>query len=128
MDRSLIFTVNPDCGNSPKEKSIKELNLAFAKGDVTFLSKYVTDDIIWDIVGDKIIKGKEAFVKSFEEMKKNIVSELILDNIITHGAEAASFGKIIMQNGKKYSFADFYLFTSSGSKKIKYINSFIIEI
>ena len=43
---------SPDCGNSPKMELLKEFNIAFAKGDVKFITESVTDDIVWNIIGD----------------------------------------------------------------------------
>ena len=58
---------SPNCGNSPKMEFIKQFNIAFAEGNVAFLTENVTDDIIWNITGDQKIEGIKAFT---EELKK----------------------------------------------------------
>ena len=50
-----------NCGNSPKMEFIKQFNIAFAKGDVAFLTENVTEDIVWIMIGDQKIEGIKAF-------------------------------------------------------------------
>ncbi len=38
-----------NCGNSPKMVFLKEFNIAFAKGNMEFIAKIVTDDIVRNI-------------------------------------------------------------------------------
>lgn len=120
--------VNADCGNAPKREFLKELNVAFAKGNLEFLADSVTDKIVWNIVGDTLIEGKEKFAEELGKMKDERVGELILDRILTHGKEGAVSGIMKMLNGKKYAFSDFYEFSGAKGTKIKSIVSFVIEI
>lgn len=119
---------SPNCGNSPKMEFLKEFNIAFAKGDVEFVTESVTDEIIWNIIGDREIEGKERFVEELERMKSEKASELIIDQILSHGKEGAANGIVKMQNGKKYAFSDFYVFNGAKGEKIKSITSYVIEI
>lgn len=122
------ISVSTDCGNAPKKEFLKEINIAFAKGNSDFLTESVTDKIVWDIVGDKKIEGKEKFTEELEKMKMKKASELILDRILTHGKEGAVSGIMRTQNGKKYAFSDFYEFSGAKAAKVKSITSYVIEI
>ena len=122
------INIGPDCGNSPKKQFLKELNIAFAKSDSDFLIASVTDKIIWDIIGDKKIEGKENFVEEQEKMKSQKVSELIVERILTHGKEGAVSGIMKMSNDKKFAFSDFYEFSGAKGAKVRAITSYIIEI
>ncbi len=122
------ITSNPNCGNSPKMEFIKQFNIAFAKGNVEFLNESVTDEIVWNIIGDKKIMGKENFMEELEKMKTEKTNELILDQILSHGKEGAANGIMKMQNGKKYAFSDFYKFYNTKGAKVKSITSYAIEI
>src|SRR5690625_3352297 len=102
------ITSNPNCGNSPKMEFIEQFNIAFAKGNIEFLTESVTDEIVWNIIGDKKIMGKENFMKELEKLKAEKTSELILDQILSHGKEGAANGIMKIQNGKKYAFSHFY--------------------
>ena len=119
---------SPNCGNSPKMAFLKEFNIAFAKGDIEFLAECVTDDVEWAIVGYKTIGGKENFVKEFKEMQSEKVKELVIDQILSHGKEGATNGKMIMQNGTTYAFGDFYKFKTTKGQKLQSITSHVIEI
>ncbi len=123
-----ITVVRDDCGNAPKKEIIKQLNIAFARSDVETLSEMVTDDIVWEIKGDKTIEGKEAFVDELNGMKDAPVTEYIIDRVLTHGIEGAASGEIIMEDGKRYAYSDFYYFNRAKSSKIKSITSYLVEV
>lgn len=118
----------PNCGNSPKMEFLKEFNIAFAKGNLAFLMESVTDDVVWEIMGDKKMEGKQRFVDGLEQMKNEKASELVLHQILSHGKEGAANGIIIMENGKKYAFSDFYIFKGAKGTKIKSITSYVVRI
>lgn len=119
---------SPNCGNSPKITFLKEFNIAFAKGNLEFLIKNVTDEIVWNIIGDRKIEGKVKFKEELGKMKSEKATELIIEQILSHGKEGASNGIMKMQNGKKYAFSDFYVFKNTKSTVLKSITSYVIEI
>lgn len=119
---------SPNCGNSPKMGFLKEFNIAFARGDVKFLVESVTEDIVWNIIGDRKITGKDNFTYELEKMKTEKASELELEQILSHGKEGAANGTMKMQSGKKYAFSDFYQFNGAKGAKIISITSYVIEI
>ncbi|WP_215222631.1 nuclear transport factor 2 family protein [Echinicola shivajiensis] len=119
---------SPNCGNSPKMELIKKLNIAFAKGNVEFITESVTDEIVWEIIGDKKIEGKEKFTVELEKMKSEKATELTLKQILSHGKEGAANGIMKMKNGKTYAFSDFYIFQGAKGVKIKNITSYLIEV
>jgi len=119
---------SPNCGNSPKMEFLKLFNIAFAKGDVAFLNENVTDDIVWNMIGDKKLEGIKAFTEELEKMQSVKASELILNQIISHGKEGAVNGVMTMENGKQYAFSDFYLFQSAKGEKLKEITSYCIKL
>jgi hypothetical protein len=122
------ITSSPNCGNSPKMEFIKQFNIAFANGDIERIITSVTDDIVWDIIGDKKIKGKEHFTKELEKMRSLETAELIIEQILSHGKEGAANGIIRMQNGQQYAFADFYTFKGASGTQIKAITSYVLEV
>ena len=121
-------TVSADCGNSPKKLFLKQLTIAFAEGDMAFVTENVGDDISWDMTGDKHVQGKGAFIEALEQGKKSKVVELVIDKIITHGKEGAVNGEIKMVDGQEYGFCDVYEFRGAKGASIKSIQSYVIEI
>ncbi|MEB2782946.1 nuclear transport factor 2 family protein [Algoriphagus sp. C2-6-M1] len=121
-----IINVKADCGNSPKMAFLKEFNIAVAEQNIKFLKESVSDTIIWDIVGDKKIEGKENFVQELEKIKKT--AELTLLQILSHGKEGATNGLIKIQNGEKYAFSNFYKFIGAKGSLIKSITTYLIKL
>lgn len=124
----LNVTVNTSCKNSPKREFLKDWNIAFAKGNGTFVLDSVSDDVTWNRVGEKVTRGKEAFAKALEEIETAEATELILDKIVTHGKEGAVNGTMVMENGEHYAFCDVYEFTNTKGTTIKSIASYVIKI
>lgn len=122
------ITINSDCGNSSKKEFLKKINIAFAQADSDFLIESVTDDIVWEMVGDKTIEGKEDFAAVLEEMKEKAASELLVEQILTHGREGAVNGVITASSGNKYAFSDFYKFRGAKGAKIKRLTSYVIKL
>jgi hypothetical protein len=119
---------SPNCGNSPKMEFLKKFNIAFAEGNIEFLTKCVAAEIVWNIIGDRKIEGIDEFTEELEKMKSKKATELIIDQILSHGKEGASNGVMKMQNGKKYAFSDFYVFKNTKSTDLKSITSYVVEI
>lgn len=119
---------SPNCGNSPKMEFLKQFNIAFAEWNIAFLTKNVTDNIVWNIIGDKKVEGIKAFTKELEKMQSIKASELRIDQILSHGKEGAANGVKTMENGKEYAFSGFYVFQSAKGVKIKAITSYCMEI
>jgi len=121
------ITINPDCGNSPKKAFIRDLNIAFAEGNGSYILDHVSEDIKWLMYGDFEIMGKEAFKEEIDKMV-NYPSpeEFTLESIITHGSEAAVNGTMVME-GNAFAFCDIFRFQSAGSKIIVEIKSYIIK-
>ena len=124
----LNVTVNTSCKNSPKREFLKDWNIAFAEGNSAFVLGSVGDDVIWNIVGDKVIVGKAAFENTFAEMKTNKATALTLHKIVIHGKEGTVNGAIVVENGKHYAFCDVYEFTNAKGTTINSIMSYVIEI
>lgn len=121
----LRVQINCDC-SGPKKEFLRDFNLAYGNGDTQFIIDSASDDIIWEIFGDRTISGKEQFALATKEMAKSETYELEIHSIITHGKEAAVRGKMTMNN-KTYAFCDIYEFTSAGSSTISKMYTFVLD-
>ena len=117
-----------DCGNSPKNIFVQDLTIALAKRDSKFILGNVTDDIRWNIVGDKLIKGKDSFAKALEKIKSDKAVQLTVHHVATHGKAGAVNGTTKMKDGKTRAFCDVYEFSNSKGNTVKEITSYIIEV
>lgn len=118
-----------DCGNSPRKLLLKELNTAFVNGVVDSVLEHVRDDIVWEVIGDKSFDGKRAVHLHLQQLANRPITELHIENIITHGNTAAVNGLITVADGRQWAFCDVYVFGGFGrNAKIKKITSFCIEV
>jgi hypothetical protein len=75
-----------DCGNSPKNRFVEDLEVAFAQRDTGFLLNRVADDIHWNIVGETSIRGKDALEQAIVSIPQDCeVTEITINHIVTHG-------------------------------------------
>lgn len=123
------IVVPEDCGNAPKKAQIRDFNVAFANRDVDALLEAVTADIRWKRVGFDVVEGKGAFETELRQMQGAEVTELVVDEILTHGNVGAANGIIRFADGRAYAFCDVYRFSShSKNAKIKSVTSYVIEV
>jgi hypothetical protein len=115
-----------------KDKFLRRFNQAYATNDLEYIKMNITDDIIWVIAGDKIVKGKDNFVREVRNMNDEKGFEINIDNVITHGSSAAIDGTMLqsVNNGKSltWAFCDIYHFNGFKNPKIKKITSYVVEV
>jgi ketosteroid isomerase-like protein len=115
-----------------KGKFLRKFNQAFAGNDLNFIEKNITDDIIWVIAGDRIIKGKENFIQTYRAMNDGKSFEISIDNVITHGSTAAVDGtmKTTLRKDESHTwaFCDIYSLSGFRNPKIKKITSYVIRV
>jgi hypothetical protein len=129
MAGNLTIVCPDDCGNAPKKAMLKEFNIAMVKKDLDAITAMISDQVSWNMIGDKIIQGKEAFTETLKQRETNTTTELSISTIITHGNAGSVNGSYILANGKKYAYCEVYKFTSTSKQaKIKEISSYVIEV
>ncbi len=117
--------------NNPKEEFLRRFNNAFLKNDIAFILDSLTDDVHWEMVGDRTFSTKEEVKASFDEMNNNEgLAALEIETIITHGKSAAVSGTMKMKTkeGKitTYGFCDIYGFSGYKNPKIKKLTAYIV--
>lgn len=122
-------TISEDCENAPKKQFIKDFNIAFAKQDINFILECFADDAYWEMVGGQSWGGKEAIAAALKTMNGGEASELIMDNIISHGNNCAANGILKYPDGSSVAFCDMYTFTSHAKEaKIKTLIAYAIDV
>lgn len=118
-----------DCGNAPKKQLLKDFTIALLQNQLDYCYEWITDNIVWELVGDKRLEGKKEWLAFFEETNYRGIQELHIHNIITHGNTASLNGTIYFDNGQKIAFCDVYNFSGFGKKaKIKSVTSYVIPL
>lgn len=129
MSEDLKVICSVDCGNAPKKEIIRDFTIAVARNDIDFIGENVTDNIMWNIVGDKRFQGKNNFIEALGKMGDVKTIELRIDNVLTHGKDGSANGVLTFANNKLYAFCDVYTFSSSKKNaRIKEITSYVIGL
>ena len=122
------IVVNEDCGNSPRKAFLRDFNLAFINGDIEDTLGFVTDDVIWNLVGEATIEGSRGMRAWLESMAGKRARKVVLENIITHGKTAAINGTYEMESGSRFAFCDVYEFANAKSDSpIREYTSYVIR-
>lgn len=114
-----------DCSNAPRKQVLRDFNIALAEGNVDAVLEMVRDDIVWEVVADRRIEGKELMQAALEDMKEARATELHIHHIITHGNQAAANGVLVFESGVRYAYCDVYVFAGfSKTAKLRQITSY----
>jgi len=62
--------IGEDCGNSPKNIFVQELTIALASGEVKSVVNSVAGAVRWNVVGYRVIQGKDLLAAALEKEKK----------------------------------------------------------
>ena len=123
----IICEIN--CGNSPRAAMVRDFNIAFATGDAAAILAQMSDNLRWEMVGNKVIEGKQAAAEALPEMLNEAAEEIEIKSIVTHGASAACDGTLTYAGGVRIGFCDVYEFTSAASSgKIKVLRSYGVDL
>jgi hypothetical protein len=123
------ITIHEDCGNAPKKLFLKDFIVAAASLDSAFIARNTTEDIRWNLVGDRCISGKQDVLTEFQRSRSDDVAELIINTIITHGYNGAADGLLKFKDGKIVAFCDVYQFrASTNNAPIKAITTYAITL
>lgn len=120
--------VSPDCGNSPKLTFVKDFLVAFAEKDFGTILERITDDVTWEFVGDRTLRGREDFVNELEKLADFKLTEVEIHRVVTHGKEGAANGTLTDEDGNKYAFAEFYEFNSAKVSRVKNMSTYLLKL
>jgi hypothetical protein len=66
--------ISKDCGNPPKNQFHPKLSIAFTQVNTDYLHGVISDDISWNIIGEKLVKGKAEFTEALVQLNKHEVA------------------------------------------------------
>lgn len=95
----------------------------FDNNDSDGLLNLITDDFIWEMVGDQTVNGKAALKKMFDDTPEGMkMTGNTKDIKIVDGDKAACNGMVTMQNAKGETtesyYCDLYEFESGKLKRM----------
>lgn len=128
MSSKVQVICEENCNNAPKKQLLRDLMTALVNNDIAFFIEWVTEDVVWKIVGKHHILGSDSVKKELQKIHDLNITLLHIDNIITHGNVASLNGFIERENMEPIHFCHVYRFNGFGKKaKIKTITSYIIK-
>lgn len=111
-------------------KDTRQISEEFSKGNFEFAYNYLAQDIQWNIVGDKLLTGKDQvveFCNKTAEYFREVTTEFSTSNIIADANLVAISGIAVFINKEnkrtEVSSCDVYLFEDG---KLKEITSYCI--
>ncbi len=115
------------------EDFFKKVNKAFERGDMDFLSRHITDDFCWSVVGERNISMKEGLSEALEHIASRPPMIIEITNIIIDGkANAVVEGLVTVRNNtgqkKRFGFCDVFKLADSPEPKIRYMTSYVIDV
>jgi len=118
--------ISEDCGNSPKNLFVQTVSIALAVSDAPTLLGSVTEDIRWNLVGHKLVEGKDALAEALAQIEDGRLLELAIQHVVTHGKAGAVNGVAKLKDGKTRAFCDVYEFSGVKGTTVKEITSYWI--
>jgi len=114
------------CGNSPKMERVIELTIALAKKDVNLIKLYTHESFIWNTVGND---GLISFDNMVHELaKKPTVTELNIENALSHGNSAMCEGTLSFADGAFLYFCNVVKFVNTAKDAlIKEAHTYFVD-
>jgi uncharacterized protein len=100
--------------SADRKNIVEQINAAFAENNLEKVLSFCTDDLVWTMVGDTTVKGKDAIRRWIGSMNPQ-PPQLMIQQIVAEGDVAIARGDMIMKDSTDgiahtYSFCDVYRF------------------
>jgi histidyl-tRNA synthetase len=89
--------------------------------------KAVSDDVRWDIVGERQLAGEAALAERVRREQTAYAKSVTIQHVVTHGKAEAVNGTIKLKNGRLRQSCHFYEFTNAKGTSVRAITSYAIE-
>jgi ketosteroid isomerase-like protein len=108
---------------------VEKINKAFEKNDPEAFLSYCTDNVVWNMVGEKTTNGKTEVREWLAQMKDMEPPKFTVDQFIAEGDSVACCGDMTMKDKDgtpgKYSYCDVYRFRNG---KITELRSYVVKL
>ena len=115
-----------------KEEFLRKFIHSYTTGDENFFMQHLTDDICWEIVGEKYFGGKIEFKEAIDQMQEMPAMEIEVKNVILDDQYGIVEGIVASRNRlgqkKEFGFCDIYKFAEGEELKISNITSYVVDI
>lgn len=105
---------------------VEKINAAFDRGDTNAFLTWCADDVVWTMVGDKTVRGKDG-IRQFTASMPAEPPKFTVDGVVADGDFVTAFGDMTMKEDGRivpYSYCDVYRFKGG---KVVDLKSFVIK-
>ena len=111
-----------------RKNIVEQINDAFAGNNLEKVLSFCSDDLVWTMVGDTTVKGKDAIRKWMASMDPE-PPHFTIQQVVAEGDLVVTRGDMIMKTKKEskahaYSFCDIYRFQGD---RVAELTAFVIE-
>lgn len=124
--KKVEIDVKVDCGNAPNKEMLKQMMVEGVKGNVDFVIDRLDSEVTVDQIGRGQLEGKGQVKQVLEKIDYSIFQRLTIQNIVTHGRDAALNGVVTTKDGERYNFAFFIILKLGKEKSITNITAYIL--
>lgn len=125
------FTSDAHTANSPKAAFYEDWARLFVDYDVEKILATLDPEIEWEMVGEMNLHGQDEVRKSFfeEDHEGMEMTEMHVENILSHGKFVTAWGTMQMSDGTGYRFCDILEFANaSNDAKVKKVIGFLSKL
>nr|WP_068888865.1 nuclear transport factor 2 family protein [Pedobacter panaciterrae] len=106
---------------------LENANAAIAKGDYEGFLSYCTEDMVWNFVGEQILRGKEA-VRKYVRKVYTEPPKFQVETLVAEGEVVIAVGKITLKNKEgvsvNYAYCDVWRLLEG---KLHELKAFVVE-
>ena len=111
-----------------RKEIVQRINEGFAENNLEKVLSFCTDDLIWTMVGDTTVRGKDS-IREWMASRDPQPPKIIIRQTVAEGDAVVSRGDMTMQERKggpaiPYTFCDVYRFAGD---KVAELTAFVIR-
>jgi ketosteroid isomerase-like protein len=111
-----------------RKEIVQQINEGFAENNLEKVLSFCTDDIVWTMVGDTSVRGKDPIRRWMASMNPQ-PPQLTIRQTVAEGDSVVARGDMTMQEKKNgpsipYAFCDIYRFAGD---KVAELTAFVIR-
>lgn len=109
------------------KKIVEKINDAFSKNDVDAFLANCTEDIVFEMIGHKLVRGKDNVRSFMTEMSGDSLPKFTVERVIEEGDFAVCSGDMEMDeegSPSTYSYCDMYKFRDGKAAELR---AFVIK-
>jgi uncharacterized protein len=114
--------------STTNKEIVRRIDAAFAENNLEGFLAFCSDNVVWNMVGDRTVKGKDAIRQWMGSMMGKEPPQFSARTVVAEGDHVMSQGDMTMKDESgaptDYEYCDIYRFSNG---KVVAISSFVIK-